>query len=59
VEIAKFFKTGKAPMTVEHTLEIYAFMEAADESLRQNGRPVSIESTLAKARKDADARRAK
>ena len=56
VEIAKFFKTGQAPMTVEHTLEIYAFMEAADESLRQDGRPVSIESTLARARKEADAR---
>ena len=50
-EIAKFFKTGKAPMTVEHTLEIYAFMEAADERLRQGGQPVSIESTLAKARR--------
>ena len=59
VEIAKFFKTGKAPMTVENTLEIYAFLEAADESLRQEGRPVSIESTLAKARKEADARRKK
>lgn len=57
VEIAKFFKTGKVPMTVEHTLEIYAFMEAADESLRQEGRAVSIESTLSKARKEADARR--
>ena len=51
VEIAKFFKTGKPPMTVEHTLEIYAFMEAADESLRMGGQPVSIESTLAKARR--------
>lgn len=56
VEIAKFFKTRQAPMTVEHTLEIYAFMEAADESLLQDGRPISIESTLAKARKEADAR---
>lgn len=59
VEIAKFFKTGKAPMSVEHTLEIYAFLEAADESLRQDGRPVSIESVLAKARQEADARRSK
>ena len=56
VEIAKFFKTGKAPTTAEQTLEIYAFMEAADESLRQGGRPVSIESTLAKARNEAAAR---
>ena len=56
VEIAKFFQTGQPPMTVEHTLEIYAFMEAADESLRQGGRPVSISSVLEKARKEADAR---
>ena len=59
VEIAKFFKTGKPPMTVQHTLEIYAFMEAADESLRQGGRPVSIASVLEKAQKEADARRCK
>ena len=53
VEIAKFFETGKPPMTVQETLEIYAFMEAADESLREGGRPVSIEKTLARARQEA------
>jgi len=57
VEIAKFFRTGKPPMTVEHTLEIYAFMEAADESLRQGGRPVSVKSVLEKAQKEATERR--
>ena len=57
VEIAKFFKSGKAPVTVEETLEIYAFMAAADESLRQDGRPVSIATTLTTSRKQADARR--
>ena len=57
VEIAKFFETGKAPVTVDQTLEIYAFMEAADESLRHDSRPVSIQSTLDKSRKEADARR--
>src|SRR5207302_7804484 len=35
VEIVKFFRTGKAPVAEEETLEIYAFMEAADESKRQ------------------------
>ena len=50
VEIVKFFKTGKPPVTAEETLEIYAFMEAADESKRQGGAPVTIESVLAKAR---------
>jgi hypothetical protein len=43
-------------MSVEHTLEIYAFMEAADESQRQGGRPVSLQSVLAQAQQDADQR---
>ena len=59
VEIAKFFKTGKPPMTVEHTLEIYAFLEGADESTRQDGKAVALQSVLEKARKAADARRQK
>ena len=53
IEIAKFFKTGKAPVSAEETLQIFAFMEAADESKRQDGRPVSIKSVMAKARKEA------
>ena len=57
VEIAKFFKTGKPPVTAEQTIEIYAFMEAADESKRQGGRPVSLESVLEKPRKAAAAQR--
>ena len=50
VEIARFFRTGKPPVRAEETLEIYAFMEAADESKRQGGVPVSLESVLQKAR---------
>ncbi len=50
VEIVKFFETGKAPVTAEETLEIYAFMEAADESKRQGGKPVTLDSVMAKAR---------
>jgi hypothetical protein len=53
VEIVRFFRTGKAPVTEEETLEIYAFMEAADESKRQGGKPVTLESVLAKARETA------
>ncbi len=37
VEICKFFESGKPPVSAEETLEIYAFMEAADESKRQGG----------------------
>jgi hypothetical protein len=53
-EIVTFFKTGKPPVSVQQTLEIYAFMEAADESKRQGGVPVSLDSVLAHARKAAD-----
>lgn len=53
VEIVKFFKTGKSPVSAAETLEIMAFMEAADESKRQDGKPVSIESVMAKARAEA------
>lgn len=53
VEIVKFFRTGVVPVSPEETIEIFAFMEAADESKRQGGKPVSLESVLAKAREEA------
>ncbi len=53
VEIVKFFQTGTPPMPPEETLEIYAFMEAADESKRQQGKPVSIADVMQKARAEA------
>lgn len=49
VEIVKFFRTGAAPVTPEETLEIYAFMEAADESQRQGGAEVTLASVMQKA----------
>lgn len=48
-EIAKFFLTRVAPVSPEETIEIFAFMEAADESKRQGGAPVSVKDVLAKA----------
>ena len=42
--------TGKPPVSPDETLEIHVFMEAADESKRQGGVPVTIESVLAQAR---------
>ena len=56
VEIVKFFRTGEPPVSAEETLEIYAFMEAADESKRQGGKKVTLESVLQNARKDAEKR---
>lgn len=49
VEIVKFFKTGQPPIDPETTLEIFTFMEAADESKRQGGVPVSISDVRKKA----------
>jgi predicted dehydrogenase len=45
-EIVKFFQTGIAPVTKEQTLEIYAFMTAADESKRRGGGPVLLEEVV-------------
>jgi predicted dehydrogenase len=50
VEIVKFFKGGKPPVSAEETIEIFAFMEAADESKRQGGRTVSIADVMSRAR---------
>ncbi|MBN4046683.1 Gfo/Idh/MocA family oxidoreductase [bacterium AH-315-P07] len=49
VEIIKFFKTKVPPISPEETIELFAFMEAADESKRQGGKPVSIEYVMKKA----------
>lgn len=49
-EVCKFFKTGKPPVAAEETIEMFAFMEAADESKRQGGAPVELERVLGKAR---------
>jgi hypothetical protein len=55
-EILRFFKEGKSPVSADETIEIFAFMEAADESKRQGGAPVSIADVLAKGRIDAAAK---
>jgi len=48
VEIVKFFKTRQPPVTAAETIELFAFMEAADESKRQGGGPVKIKDVLKK-----------
>ncbi|MDP6556751.1 MAG: Gfo/Idh/MocA family oxidoreductase [Pirellulaceae bacterium] len=50
IEIARFFKTGEAPVPPEVTVELFAFMEAAEESKRQGGKPVIIEDVMQAAR---------
>lgn len=45
VEIVKFFRSGQPPVTAEETLEIYAFMAAADE----DGTEVKLSHVMRKA----------
>ena len=48
-EIGKYFQSGISPVAPEVTLEIYTFMEAADESKRRGGAAVSMTETKQKA----------
>jgi len=48
-EIVKFFQTGIVPIDPKVTLEMFAFMEAADESKRRGGAPVTLEEVMKKA----------
>ncbi len=49
-EIVTFFKTGQAPISPEETIEILAFMTAADESKALNGAKVELAAVLQEAR---------
>lgn len=42
VEVVKFFQTGVPPVSPEETLEIMAFMEAAELSKTRGGTPVTL-----------------
>ena len=49
-EVIKFFKTGKVPVPAKETIEIFAFMSAADVSKARGGAEVSLAELIAKAR---------
>jgi hypothetical protein len=49
-EVIKFFRTGSPPVSAKETIEIFAFMEAADESKRRGGLPVTLAEVIEKAR---------
>lgn len=53
IKIIEFFKTGVPPVTAEETLEIFAFMAAAEESKFKKGAAVEIEPVMKKARDEA------
>ena len=53
VEIVAVLQDGPPPVAAEETLEILAFMEAADESKRLGGAPVRSRASWPRARKHA------
>ncbi len=48
-EIVKFFQTKQAPVDAGETIELFAFMEAADESKRRGGESVTLAEVMEKA----------
>lgn len=53
-KITEFFSTGIVPVTAEETLEIFAFMQAAEESKMKGGISIDIESVMQKAKTDIE-----
>ena len=56
VEIVKFLQTKVSPVPAAETIELFTFMEAADESKRQGGKAVSLAEVLAKAKESKQAK---
>jgi hypothetical protein len=42
-KIGEFFKTGASPVPNAETLEIYAFMDAAQRSKDSGGKPANLQ----------------
>ena len=51
-EVVKFFQRGETPIPPEETIEIFAFMTAADESKAKGGAAVSIKAVIEAAEKN-------
>jgi hypothetical protein len=49
VEIVEFFRTGTPPVSEQETVELLAFMEAADESRRQDNATIAVADIIATA----------
>lgn len=50
-EICTFFVSGKPPIPTAETIEMFAFMEAADESLKRDGALVTTKEMIDRAEK--------
>lgn len=53
-EIVRFFQTGESPVPERETIELLAFMEAADESRRLDGATVALADVIARAQATAE-----
>lgn len=49
-DLVRFFRTGQSPVPLDTTLEIYAFMAAADVSKQRDGAAVNLADVLRSAR---------
>lgn len=49
-QIAAFFRTRVPPVSPKETIELYTFMEAAQESRKKGGAKISLEKILSKAK---------
>ena len=54
--IAKFFKTGDAPVSAEETIEMFTFMQAADDSKNSNGLSIRLADTRQRAEATLEAK---
>lgn len=57
-EMARFYKTGKLPVSPAETIELFGAMEAAHESKRRGGAPVRVSEVIEAARKRLAERKA-
>ena len=46
VKICEFYESGKAPVPIEETLEIFAFMQAAEVSKEKGGVSIDLDSVI-------------
>ncbi|HZZ72276.1 MAG TPA: gfo/Idh/MocA family oxidoreductase [Pirellulales bacterium] len=56
-QIAKFFRTGKPPVSAAETIELVAFMQAASDSLQHHGEAIKISDVIAAARQENEHRK--
>lgn len=52
-QICTYFNTGISPVSLDETVEIFAFMEASNLSLRRGGKAVRLDEVMKKAEKEA------